>query len=110
MSPGRAQPTLGQVMDGCVVLVTAGAACLFVDAPPAAIFVLATLPGLFATPFMVAQRSMLPVLAERPEELTAANGTASTIESLAFFAGPALAAGLLAAYLSHRLARSRVDA
>jgi MFS family permease len=78
-----------------VVLVTAGAACLFVDAPPAAIFVLATLPGLFATPFMVAQRSMLPVLAERPEELTAANGTASTIESLAFFVGPALGALLI---------------
>ncbi|WP_404382533.1 MFS transporter [Knoellia locipacati] len=77
-----------------VLLVTAGAVCLFLDAPPWTIYVLATLPGLFATPFMVAQRSMLPVLAERPEELTAANGTASTIESLAFFVGPALG-GLL---------------
>lgn len=78
-----------------VLLVTAGALCLFLDAPPAAIFVLATLPGLFATPFMVAQRSILPALADRPEELTAANGTASTIESLAFFVGPALGALLI---------------
>lgn len=91
--------SLKRVMVVCdlvrVLLVTAGAACLFLDAPPAAIFVLATLPSLFATPFMVAQRSMLPALADRPEELTAANGTASTIESLAFFVGPALGAVLL---------------
>ena len=38
---------------------------------------------------------MMPSLVSRPEELTAVNGTSSTLESLAFFAGPALAAGLL---------------
>ena len=58
-------------------------------------YVLATVASLLGTPFMVAQRSLLPTLADRPEELTAANGTASTVESLAFFAGPALAAALL---------------
>ena len=63
--------------------------------PGGPVYVLATLAALLATPFLVAQRSLLPSLAERPEELTAANGTASTIEALAFFAGPALAAVLL---------------
>ncbi|UUZ58015.1 cyclic nucleotide-binding domain-containing protein [Nocardioides sp. B-3] len=58
-------------------------------------FVLATLAALPGTPFMVAQRSLLPGLARRPEELSAANGVASTITAPAFFAGPALAAALL---------------
>ena len=80
---------------GRAVLVSAAAACLFLDTPAAPIYVLATLTSLLATPFMVAQRSLLPALAAKPEELTAANGTASTIESLAFFAGPALGALLL---------------
>jgi MFS family permease len=78
------------------LLVTATAACLFLETAAAPIFVIATVTSLLGTPFMVAQRAMLPSLAERPEELTAANGTASTIESLAFFAGPALAALMLA--------------
>ena len=78
-----------------IVLVSASAACLFLDTPPAPIFVLATLTSLCGTPFRIAQRAVLPSLAERPEELTAANGTASTIESLAFFVGPAIAALLL---------------
>ena len=37
----------------------------------------------------------MPSLANRPEELTASNGTSSTLESLAFFVGPALGALLL---------------
>jgi MFS family permease len=75
--------------------VGAAAACLFLGLPPAPVFVLATVTALLGTPFMVAQRSMLPTLAERPEQLTAANGTSSTIESLAFFAGPAIGAFML---------------
>lgn len=78
-----------------VVLVTASAVCLFLETSPAPIFVLATLTALFSTPFMIAQRAMLPSLADRPEELTAANGTASTIDSLAFFIGPAIGALML---------------
>jgi MFS family permease len=74
------------------VLVVAAAGCLFLDTPPAPIFVLATAAALLGTPFLVAQRSLLPSVAERPEELTAANGTASTIDSLSAFVGPALAA------------------
>ena len=63
------------------LLVTAAAVCLFLDTPAAPIFVLATLASLASTPFQVAQRSLLPTLATRPEELTAANGTASTIDA-----------------------------
>lgn len=77
------------------LLIAGAAVCLLVDAADAWIFVLATIASLVGTPFLVAQRSLLPLLAERPEELTAANGTASTIESMAFFVGPALAAALL---------------
>ncbi len=80
---------------GRATLVAAAAACLYLDTPPLPVFVLATLTALLGTPFRVAQRSMLPSLAERPEELAAANGAASTIESLAFFVGPAVGAVLL---------------
>ena len=62
------------------------------------------LAALLTTPFLVAQRSLLPSLANRPAELTAANGTASTIEGLAFFAGRPLAALLLG--FTHRAGRS----
>ena len=77
------------------LLITAAAVCLFLDTSAALVFVLATLASLVGTPFMVAQRSLLPALSRRPEELTAANGTASTIDSLSFFVGPALAATML---------------
>ncbi len=80
---------------GRAVLVAAAGTCLVLDTPAAPIFVLATVTSLLGTPFLVAQRSMLPSLAERPEELTAANGTASTIDSLAFFVGPATGALLI---------------
>lgn len=63
---------------------------------PIVVFVLAGIVSVLGTPFRPAQRAMLPSLVSRPEELTAVNGTSSTLESLAFFAGPASAAGLLA--------------
>ena len=48
------------------------------------------------TPFRPALRALLPSLADSPQELTAANGTTSTLESLSFFVGPAIAGLLLA--------------
>lgn len=77
------------------VLVAAAAVCMLADTPAAPIFVLATLAAVCSTPFRSAQRALMPALANRPEELTASNGTSSTLESLAFFVGPALGATLI---------------
>jgi MFS family permease len=68
---------------------------IWVDAPPIVVFVLATVASLVATPFRPAVAALLPKLVDEPEELTAANGASSTIESLAFFVGPALGGVLL---------------
>jgi MFS family permease len=77
-------------------LVATAGLCLVVDTPAAPIFVLATLAGLLGTPFRCAQRALMPALANTPAELTASNGTGSTIESLSFFVGPSLGALLIA--------------
>jgi MFS family permease len=77
------------------VLVSLGAACLFLDTPPWPVFVIAALAAVLGAPFRIAQRALLPSLVDRPEELTASNGASSTIESVAFFVGPALGALLL---------------
>lgn len=85
------------VADGLRVLgVTGAVLCLFADTPPAPIFVLATLASLFGCIFRPAQMAWMPALAENPRELAASNGASSTIESLAFFLGPALGAFLIA--------------
>jgi MFS family permease len=80
-----------------LLLVTTAGLCLVLDTPAAPIFVLATLGGLLGTPFRCAQRALMPALASTPEELTASNGTGSTIESLSFFVGPMLGALLITA-------------
>jgi len=78
------------------VIITAAGLCLVLDTPAAPIFVLATLGGLLGTPFRCAQRALMPALANTPDELTASNGTGSTIESLSFFVGPTVGALLIA--------------
>jgi hypothetical protein len=78
----------------CVLLL--GIAVGLATLDPVVVFVLAGIVSVLGTPFRPAQRAMLPSLVSRPEELTSVNGTSSTLESLAFFVGPALAAGLLA--------------
>jgi MFS family permease len=60
------------------------------------VFVLAGLVRIAAMVFAPAEGALLPVLARTPEELTAANVSASTIDSVGIFAGPALAGALLA--------------
>ena len=77
------------------VLVTLGAVFLFVDAPAWPVYTVAVLAALLGAPFRIAQRALLPSLVDRPEDLTASNGASSTIESIAFFVGPALGALLL---------------
>jgi hypothetical protein len=49
-----------------------------------------------APAFEPANGALLPSLAERPEELTAANVVSSSIDSMSFFASPAVGALLLA--------------
>ena len=78
------------------VLVAVAAACLVVDAPTLVVLVIATVISLVGCVFRPAQMAWMPSLTTKPEELTAANGASSTIESLAFFLGPALGALLVA--------------
>jgi len=78
------------------VAVAAATLCLWAGTPAWPIYVLATAASLLGCVFRPAQMALLPSLTDRPEELTAANGTASTIESLAFFVGPAIGATLVA--------------
>jgi MFS family permease len=79
------------------VLIAAAALLVFVDAPPVVIYGIAGLVGVAATAFRPAEAALIPSLARTPEELTAANVAASTIESVGIFGGPALGGLLLAA-------------
>lgn len=77
-------------------LVAAVTALALADGPALAVYVLAVLTTLVSTAFRPAQQSIIPRLARHPDELTAANVASSTIESMGFFAGPAIAGVLLA--------------
>ena len=79
----------------CAVLIAAATICLYADTPAWPVFVLATLTSFGGSSFRAAQGAITPQLANTTEELTASNGTSSTLESLAIFIGPALGAGLL---------------
>jgi MFS family permease len=80
-----------------VTTIGALAAAAFADLPDVTLYVLAALTSAVSTAFWPAQSALLPTLVHRPEELTAANVAASTIESGGMFAGPALGAALLVA-------------
>ena len=72
------------------------AACAATGAPVEAVYALASAVAVVHTAFQPAQQALLPSLARTPEELTAANVSSSTIESLGFCVGPALGGVLLA--------------
>jgi MFS family permease len=78
------------------VLVGIMAALVLGDAPIAPVYALAAAVAVTATAFRPAQAAILPTLARTPDELTAANVVASTIESVMSFAGPALVGILVA--------------
>ena len=61
------------------------------------VLVLSVVAGLVGAPFRPAQMALMPSLAKTPHELTAANAVSSTLESLSFFVGPAIAGLLLGA-------------
>src|ERR671930_725842 len=71
------------------------AAAFFVGRSEAIIFGLAAVVGVTSTLFRPALQAILPSLARTPEELIAANGSSSTIESLGTLAGPLLAGVLV---------------
>jgi MFS family permease len=79
-----------------VVSVAGCAAVIAVHAPALALYVLATLTSVLGAAFRPAEASLLPTLARSPEELTAANVSSSTIDSVGSFVGPAVGALLLA--------------
>lgn len=78
-------------------LIAGAAVAVFADAPPFTVYILAVLVSVVATAFRPAEAALIPALARSPEELTAANVAASTIESVGMFAGPAIGGLLLAA-------------
>jgi MFS family permease len=79
-----------------IVLVGASAVAVFADADSLVVYGLSIAATMATTPFRSSQAALTPALARTPEELTAANAVASGIESIAVFAGPALAGVLLA--------------
>jgi MFS family permease len=78
-----------------IALVSAAAAGVLVEADPLVVYALAIAATIATTPFRSSQAALTPALARTPEELTAANAVASGVESIAVFAGPALAGVLL---------------
>ena len=79
-----------------IVLVGSAAVAVFADADPWVVYALSIAATIATTPFRSSQAALTPALARTPEELTAANAVASGIESVAVFAGPALAGALFA--------------
>ena len=77
------------------VLVVLAAACVAVGLPSVLVYVLALAAVVVGAPFRSAQAGLIPQLARTPDELTASNATASNLENLALFAGPALGAFLI---------------
>ncbi|MCU1361752.1 MAG: hypothetical protein JWN99_3041 [Ilumatobacteraceae bacterium] len=79
-----------------VVFCIAGALCIWQSSPAIIVYALAVLTSVAGTAFRPAQAALMPVLANHPGELTAANVASSTIESVGFFAGPALGGVMIA--------------
>jgi Major Facilitator Superfamily/Cyclic nucleotide-binding domain len=77
------------------VLVGAAAVAVFAEAPAAMVYALTIGAAIAATPFRPALAAISPSLARTPEELSATNVVTSTIESVGYFGGPALAGLLL---------------
>lgn len=79
-----------------LALVALGTIFLVTDAPAITIYAVAFVTSVTGAAFRPAQASLIPTLADDPSQLTNTNVVASTIESMGFFVGPALAGLLLA--------------
>jgi hypothetical protein len=69
---------------------------MLADGPVWIVYLLAGVTAVLATAYTPAESALLPAISRTPEELTAANVTASTIDSVGSFVGPAIAGALLA--------------
>jgi MFS family permease len=79
-----------------VVTLGIGAALIWAGGPPAAVYAIASIAALAATPFRPAHWALVPTLARTPRELVAANVSSSTIESVGTVLGPVLGGVVLA--------------
>jgi predicted MFS family arabinose efflux permease len=77
-------------------LLGAMALVVVADGSPLAVYAISIVGTVIGTAFRPAQAALVPGLARTPEELTAANVAASTIESVGIFVGPALGGVLVA--------------
>ncbi len=91
----KKQVMIGADLVRCLLVGVAGVE-VATGGPPISVYALSVAAAIAGTAFRPAQAALLPLLARDPAELTAANAAASTIESIGFFAGPAVAALLLA--------------
>jgi hypothetical protein len=71
------------------------AAAIALDAPAAVVILPLAVVSVAGGVFRPAQAALMPALARTPEELTAANAAATTIESAGIFVGPAIGGVLL---------------
>ena len=86
-----------------LVLVTLAAILVGLHDSRWLVYALVVVVGLAGTAFRPAQASILPSLAREHDELAGANVVSSTIESVGFFAGPAVA-GFMLAYANMTIA------
>lgn len=80
---------------GRAAAVGSAGAIVLAGGPREIVFALAGLASVIAATYAPAERALLPTIARTPEELTSANVTASTIDSIGSFAGPAIGGVLL---------------
>ena len=78
------------------LLIAGAGVCVYADAPAEIVYAIVGIAMLVGTPFRPALAALTPSVARTPSELTAANAVASTLESIGYFLGPALAGLLLA--------------
>jgi MFS family permease len=90
-------PVMAASNFGRAVAVGVAGGVVLADGPEWAVYALAGVASVIGTVFLPAESAILPELARDPEELTAANVTRSTIDSVGSFAGPAIGGLLLAA-------------
>ncbi|MDH5313165.1 MAG: hypothetical protein OEW66_04915, partial [Actinomycetota bacterium] len=70
---------------GRVVVITLAAFAVFADASPIVVYLLAAIGVVMSTAFRPAQAAITPTLVSTPEELTASNVVASSVESFGMF-------------------------